>query len=421
MLIVAFFGVLGGLQSLTMISLCGNSRGLDTGVERLLLERQLQVAVEETILQQWERRHETPPPFREVLSGNLERLSCPGVVLTPELSPEAPQFLPDFLEGGASLSFAPPTEALLARCGPELRALCGVLVAEDPGRKLAVQAEGMPWAVSSSESLKVEYSVFRVPLSALGDLAYDLPDELGKSVAGSASLSVTGGLARERDPARREDLTGPGTGLPFHFRRRASLAASYARLFSKDSVESLARLAGPCLMHRLDLPERDTAQCVGLSRTPDGGSLDLAVAGQGGFGGRTSTGSLLVVASAKPGQLLRLYDSGSLVSSPLVVLVVGTGSLRLQLASCQRPVLLIASKVELLSEGGAWAGGLILGPGCRVLPGSGRLELSHFSHHAGDGAVFDSWFKVSLPVDPQLAGLSPSVVFVNSRLSSHDS
>jgi len=420
LLFVTFFGVLAGLQSLTLLGLCGAGRGFDAGFERLLLERQLQCAVEESVLQQWEGRHESPRGFEADLTACLARLAPPGVSLSSESPVVGPSLTPDFIEGGPSLTTVHPTEQLLSRCGPELRRLCGTLVSEGPVTALAVRVEGLPWPGHDTESLKFEYSTLRVPVLALGALAYDLPDELGRPVPGASPMSLTGGLARDRDAARRGDLVGSGSGLPFQFRRRASIAAALARVFSKDFVDSAARLAGPCLLHRLDLPQAETALLQGLTRNTEGACLDLSLAGQGSFAGLSRSGVLLVLASSLPGQVLRLQDSGPDSQLPLVLLVVGNGTQEVQLGDCRRPVLLIASKVDIRPLGGVWAGGLMLGPGCRVLSGSGPVDLSSLAYHAGDGAGAELWFRPLRAPNPQLAALSPTVVFVNTRIVSNE-
>jgi len=416
LLFVAFFGVLAGLQSLTILGLCGAGRGFDAGLERLLLERQLQCAVEESVLEQWEARHESPRGFEADLSSRLAMLAVSGVDLTAEAPIVAPFFPADFTEGGAPLDVAPPTGLLLSRCGPELRRLCGSLVSEGPATGVTVRGAGLAWPGNDTASFKFEYTVLRVPVLAMGLLAYDLPDELGRPVPGSAPLVFTGGLARERDAARRGDLVGSGTGLPFQFRRRASIAAGLARVFSKDFVDSAARLAGPCLLHRLDLPQAETAQWSGLARQADGASLDLSLAGRGSFAGLSRSGDLLVLATSFPGQVLRLQDSGPVSGQPLVLLIVGNGTQQVQLGDCRRPVLLIACKVDILPMGGVWAGGLMLGPGCRVLPGSSPVEVSSLAYHAGDGASAELWFRTLRPPNPQLAAFSPTVAFVNTRI-----
>lgn len=419
LLVVALFGLLAGAQSLTVISLCGAGRALDVGTERLLLERRVQRAVEEAVLQEWESRFEAPAPFGDELARQLDRVVSSELQLSAIVPYTPPSFAGDFLEGGAPLSFAAPSQALLARCGPELRALCGGLVQEGRVEPLGILVNGATWPSGETLSLNFEYQVLRVPLCGLGDLAYDLPDELNSPVAGEAPLSFTGGLARERDGARRADLIGEAAGLPFQFRRRASIASMMARVFSRDYAHNLARLAGPCLVHRLDLPSKDTAQLTGLVRTLDGASLDLGLAGEGSFGGQVRQGALLVIASSQAGQRLVLSDSGSVAASPLVLVVVGAGGLRVQLGACRRPVLLIGSRIDLVPDGGTWAGAVMIGPGCRVLPGSAPVTLPHFSHHAGDGAVFADWFLVRGAPDLRLASLSPTLVCVNCRSSSH--
>jgi len=420
LLVVALFGLLAGAQSLTVISLCSGGRALDVGTERLLLERQVQRAIEEAVLQQWESRSESPVPFEEELSRQLGRVAASDLHLSLVSPLNLPSIGSDFPEGGASQAFAEPSQALLSRCGPELRVLCGSLVQEGSVEPLGVMVTGATWPAQDGVSLNFEYQVLRMPLSGFGDLAYDLPDELKGPVPGVAPLAPTGGLARERDSARRTDLSASGAGLPFQFRRRASIATAMARVFSRDYVQALARLAGPSLVHRLDLPSKDTAQLSGLVRTPGGANLDLALAGEGNFGGQLRQGALLVIASNQPGQQLVLSDSGLVEGAPLLLLVIGAGGLRVQLGSCRRPVLLIGSKIDLVPDGGAWAGGVMLGPGCRVLVGSAPVTLSHFAHHAGDGLVLSDCFQVKGVPDARVASLSPTLVCVNCRSVSHE-
>jgi len=378
MVILCFFGILAGSQALVHASSGLSSRALDLRRQRLSLDRALGVALGEGLLSVREGavQGEAPFPGPAIIErlDELARGGCKSRLVETPSSLERVLWLPVRHQGALTT----PSEELLACASPDLRALLSGRVEEHPKTVFRILSEhpDSPAGPLSWVTTWRAHGV-SVPLSRLPLRLYDLPEEIGDEyeVLTPPSGFAAMGLVASREPFSRVGLQDePGTQY-YHFRRRASEASAYRRLFSQACVDGLAAAAGPGGIADLALPDDHQPAFAGLKRTPAGGTLDLATIGER---------EVCIVHSSSGGLTLKVNDSGGGERSPLVLLVMGAPEalMALEVGTIKRPLLLIALSCRLqLLPGSELAAAFFLGPDCEFL--AENASIGHLSLHAG--------------------------------------
>jgi len=332
--------------------------------------------------------------------------SCPSAIPTPVMFPNLAKE-PDPL--------APPSLELQAMASPELRQMMGAHVAEYSVGRSCFVCDAPVMGESLRISLEYEGRLVAVPLTSVAKMAYDLPHEIGnRSLEADPVRPVSLGLVPARDSANVDSLRSTEDALPYHFRRKASVAGAYRDLFSQVYVNRLAVFAGPAHILDLDQLETDQPRLDGYSRSADEAVLDLGMVGRGRWGSIDTVSSVLMVSSGKPGLVLKIRDSApAMTGQPMVLVLMGTKEtpFSVELSTVARPVILIGFNLNLSVPSQAFmSGALFLDPRCSLAAPSGALHVAHFSYAAAAAGVQEISVVVDLPLNPVLERMAPRVV-----------
>lgn len=391
---LSLFGLLGGWHGLMLLAAARTARAYDTWKQGHAEELRIEQAVSEAALHDAELDSDGRSPAATV-QWHLERLEAGGSSPNVVYAPAAWAWSVPFPEPGATPpTFAAPAAALLRQAGPELLRWLG--------NRIEVSAPCVVRTASERRILgrleRLEYDtrliLVSVPLSRFGLCAYEMPEQLGQTATPFSAAwirsDLPAGLAPARDVASRGDWLGASGSLPYQHRRRASASMAYRRLFSQATAERLAELAGATHYHDLDqATEADTAVLDGFSRTFEGATWDLGIAGRGRFGSEEKSNDIAIVRTRLPGRRLSLRDSvGSPNAGPLLLVFFGPDSgtqgwLDVHLGSILRPVLVVGVKVRLdAAADAAVRGAIFLDPGSCLAEGTGSWTVGHLSHPA---------------------------------------
>jgi hypothetical protein len=269
-----------------------------------------------------------------------------------------------------------------------------------------------------SKIVPLELRLVTVPLTRFPVVAYELPNEIATAVdelfEDQPKSNAPLGRAPARDRARNASLHASAETLPYHYRRRASLAMAYQDLFSQSFLNRAVAFAGSTHSHDLDVEASQTAALAGLVRDASGASLDLGLAGSGDYGGVQADKALIFTVTRSPGRRIRLFDSvGTSNAAPLVLVLMGSSgaALTVQVGSVQRPVVLIGFNVQLEAAPGAlWKGAVFLDRTSSFVAGlNGPLRLGHLSYAAGSRRVSAQAVLVDQALPETLEAVSPQV------------
>lgn len=415
MALLAFFGLVAGLQVLLHASAGVSSRALEFRRQRLLLDRLLEQAAREAVLARAEPSAALDASLPDTLMEKLGSLGLQTAVVEscPSELPSLPQY--PVLEGMFE-PLAAPSPEFLALAGPELRFLVGDRLGEYRLDDFEFEARRPVLGGTVLHRLSLEARLATVPLARQGRVAYDLPSEIAaETPPADASTSDSLGLVPSRDDAACVSLHSRSDALPNFFRHRACLAAAYQRLFSQAFVDRTALLASPTRFLDMDAEASSAPVLEGLTRTEEGVTFDLGVAGRGSWNGMAEEGSVFLFVSKTKGRVLSLVDSQARADlGPLVVVALGgePGGLLLDLGNVARPVLLVAFNATVrASEGTVFRGAVFLSPTCGLSTSGGRLDLPHLSYWGGSGAVDWASVHASLPVPYSLEEISPRAIY----------
>jgi hypothetical protein len=205
--------------------------------------------------------------------------------------------------------------------------------------------------------------------------------------------------------------------LPYHYRRRAGLAAAYQDLFSQSFLDRVALAAGITHCLDLDAPVVPGAGLDGLTVGPVVSEWDLGVAGGGSRAGLQARKPLALVVARGVGKTLRLVDSvQNATLAPLVLVLMGPAGegLRVELHGVMRPVALVAFNLRIQATAGAhWAGALFLDPGSTLQADPGApLRTAHLSRAASGPALLPGAVLVDQVMPASLEALVPRVPYV---------
>jgi hypothetical protein len=417
--ILGLFGTLGVLQVLIHASAGITSRAFEHRRQRMTVSLRAQRALGEALLSFNETGTDGSDTFEAVLFGKLAELDtgcakvlvkdCPAVIPAPAMFSDLAKE-PEPLEE--------PSAELLAMASPDLRGMMGARVAEYSAGRSRFTCEAPVMGRPLRYSLAFDGRLVAVPLTAVAKVAYELPCEIGTTPEGLGAAQVCGslGLVAARDAAGVASMQSATDALPYHFRRKASVAGAYQYLFSQAYVDRMALYAGPAHILDLDQADSDVPQLDGFSRTAGESVLDLGLAGRGRWGPIDSVGPVLMVMSGNPGAVLKVMDSvGASTGQPMLLVLMGTleTPFVVELSSVSRPVILIGFNLRLSASASViWNGALFLDPRCELSAAPGGIHAAHFSYAAGGTNVHETSVVADLPLDPGLEQIGPRVVHV---------
>lgn len=421
--ILGFVGATAAMQVLVLTSVAATSRAYDSfrqrstnlaRVERILTEAvldQVQVSLADRVTDSGDA---IDARLREVV---LTGATMTRAGATPELA--APVIFPDSAAAPDPLQTITPDR--LSSLPPELAALAGARAAVYPEVEYEFTATQEVLNQRRSETVWARATVLAVPLTRFPVAAYELPHEIGTSagVVRSVATDQPFGLMPARDAAFRLDLQSSPGVLPYHYRRRATLAAAYQYVFSNAFITRLVEYAG--VTHFVDLAgATPLPQLDGLTVSGTAAEWDLARAGTGRLSGVELARDAAVIVAEQSGCRVRLHDSGGASSSPaMFVLLLGPsdparGPLAVRLESISRPVVVVGCNVAVeLAPGMAVDGALLLDP-ASTLVATGPVSLGHLSYWAGATNVSSGQVRTrSLPPAAEL--IAPRVVYCATR------
>ncbi len=415
--ILGLFGALGALQVLIHASAGLSSRALEHRRQRLTITLRAQRVLGEALLSLREVGSNRTDALEPVVAEKIAELdtghakllveSCPAVIPMPVAFPNLNQEFDPLLA---------PSAQMLGLASPELRGLMGSRVAEYAAGRTIFTCETPVMGRTLRISLAFEGHLIAVPLTRVAKMAYELPGELGALPEADASVQVSGslGLVPSRDAASIGSTQAVSDALPYHFRRKASIAAAYEYLFSQSSVERLALYAGPAHILDLDQEPTDIPRLDGYSRTAEVVELDLGVMGRGRWGSIDCVKPVVMVSSGKEGIVLKLRDSAPAVQrQPMVLVLMGTAKtpFLVEISSVSRPVILLGFNLLLRATAETnWSGALFLDPRCSLSVGQGVVHVAHFSYAAGATQVAASSVVADLPLNSALEQMAPRVI-----------
>ena len=427
------FALLGGWHGLALLAAARTARGYDRWRQHLTEVQRFERAVVEAALTEGECDATAGTPAENIRQ-HWARLEPSDRDLTVTSAPTAWPWTPalPMLEGTAS-PLATPTPALLQMAPAELRRWLGSRVEiSSPCQVTARSTRAVPGQTKplhyASELLLVS-----IPLTRFGLAAYELPTDLGRQdgpeTASAGRSDLPAGLVPGRDAASRPDWLAEAGTLPYHHRRRASVAAAYQRFFSQAVADRLAASAGTTHFHDLDRTDpATTAQLEGLTRTSTGAEWDLGRAGRGRFGAEEAVKSVAVVVARTAGRQLVLRDTvGAPAASALLLICHGpadqaAGYLQVHLETILRPVMIVGYRVRLSAAPGAVVrGALLLDPGSTLAPGSGGWRVAHLSYPASQGAAGTEEVQADEPLPPELENWIPRARFAAATTRRVDS
>jgi hypothetical protein len=199
-----------------------------------------------------------------------------------------------------------PSAALQSMAPAELGQLLGPRVAEYPVQEFRFTSRRTVLDQAYDYGWLIQAQLVAVPMTRYSVVAYELPAEIGAATAGaggSAPIPTAPiGLAPGSDPASLPDLQAVAGTMPYHFRRKAVLAAAYQYLFSQCYLDRVAEYVGITHYHDLDAAANATAQLDGLVRAGNGANFDLGLAGGGQYATIRYTKDAVVVFTRQAGE-----------------------------------------------------------------------------------------------------------------------
>lgn len=428
--VLAFVGVAGAMQILVLTSVAATSRAYDSYRQGATERSRLEKIVTEAVLDQCQVR--VPASSQSPATAPADALQAKMVVgiaaADRVVATTVPAALPVVVTfpdpTGAANALLPMTDDVAQSCSPELAWLAGPRVASYDESIFEFSTTRVVLDVEQTYHTRVAARLLAVPLTRFPIAAYELPGEIGSGQGTPAAASpgeMPRGLVPGRDAAFVPALQASPRILPYHFRRRAALAAAYQYVFSQAYIDRVAEYAGVTHFRRLD----DVAlapNLAGLSQAGATATFDLAAAGQGTYGGITDDRDAVVVFTEAPGYRLGLVDSASSeAASPLLLLALGPsdtrlGPLTLQIGHVSRPLVVVGYNIRVeATPGSALNGGLLLDPASSFAPGP-PLSVGHLSYWAGSSQV--SAASVTPGELPRSAEhIAPRVIYVSARAS----
>jgi hypothetical protein len=207
--------------------------------------------------------------------------------------------------------------------------------------------------------------------------------------------------------------------MPYHFRRKAVLAAAYQYLFSQRYLDRVAEYVGITHYHDLDAAANATAQLDGLVRMGNGADFDLGLAGGGQYATIRYTKDAVVVFTRQAGKTVNLSDSvGNGSAAPMLVVLAGppapAAPLTVNFAgSVQRPVVLVGYNIRVTAAPNVgFAGALFLDPLSSVASGTGPLLAGHLSYSLRAGGVPAGAVQAGATLPLSAEALAPRVIYV---------
>jgi hypothetical protein len=420
-IIMAFVGVLAAMQVLVLTSVGTTSRAYDQYRQGATEMTRLERTVVEAVLDEAQISVAKPPSsLAEAVSRHLGALSVGGATVTATLVPPATPKITTFPDSTATPdAIGPMPDGIRRFLAPELALMVGTRVAAYPEIDFEFGSERTVLDVTRTYRTQVRAKLLAVPLTRFAIAAYDLPTEIG-STAGAPSprpaSNLPAGLVPVRDVASVADLQGQAGVLPYHYRRRATLAAAYQYVFSQAYLDRVAEYAGITHYRNLDVVS-GTATLAGMSQFGATTNWDIGTAGDGTYGTVTLARDAAVVFTEHAGNTLRLYDSvGSGNSTALLLVLLGpadaaVGALTVDISSIARPVVIIGYNVRVTASANvAINGALFLDPASALAP-SGPLTLGHLSYWAGTTKVPENAVvTTALPIAAE--AIAPRVIYV---------
>jgi hypothetical protein len=420
-LILAFVGVTAAMQALMLTSVASTSRAFDSHRQGMAELSRLERAVTEAVLEQRQiSALPAPASLAEGLQHGLRSLGAGNVTVT-SATPDLPAIATFPPASGTADPLVEVSSPLLTALTPELAMLSGPRIASYPEIAFEFASERTVLDVSRIYRSRVTAQLVAVPLTRFPISAYELPSDLG-SGAGAIPMGpesqLPAGIVPARDPAFLAALQArPGT-LPYHYRRRASLAASYQYLFSQAFIDRVAEYAG--VTHFRDLDNSGSATLSGMVSAGAQTTWDLGVAGDGTYQTIHDTRDAAVVFTRVAGKAIRLRDSlGRTDASGFFVLLLGpadkaTGPLDVILESISRPVVIVGANIRVTAVPGTGiSGALFLDPSSAITAGT-QLGVGHFSYWCGTSLIpRDSVAATTMPLAAE--AIAPRVVYVATR------
>ncbi len=423
--ILVLFGTIAGMHMLLCVGVGQTARAYDAYRQGLAEATRLERAVNESCLMlRGVNYASSTRTTAEEVAAQLAVLDAGGATITVDRVPatlSAPVSFPDVTAVPDPLGV--PGTALQSMASAELGQLLGARVAEYPvqdfrftsRRTVLDQTYGYGWLIQAQ--------LVAVPMTRYAVVAYELPDEIGAMTAGAGSSGPTStapiGLAPGNDPASLPVLQAAAGTMPYHFRRRAVLAAAYQYLFSQRYLDRVAEYVGITHYHDLDAAANATAQLDGLARTGNGANFDLGLAGAGQYATIRDTKDAVVVFTRQAGKNVNLSDSvGNGSAAPMLVVLAGppapAAPLTVNFAgSIQRPVVLVGYNIQVTAAPNVrLAGALFLDPLSSVAGGTGPLSAGHLSYSRRTGGVPPGAVQVGGAVPLSAEALAPRVIYV---------
>lgn len=395
-IIVAFVGIAAAMQVLVLTSVAATSRAYDSYRQGTTELARLEHAVTETLMDERQISIPTEPaPLADALGQNLTVLAATETVSVTSIPANVPVVNTYPGSGTPPDDLSAPPADLQPYLTPELAALSGPRVAVYPELTFLFASHRTVLDATRSYPIEVRARLIAVPLTRYPIAAYELPADIG-SEAGTVTIGVASaqpaGIVPGRDAAFVRGLQAMSGVLPYHYRRRAALAAAYQYVFSQPFIDRVAEYAG--ITHFCDLgASTGTAVLAGMSKSGTTATWDLSAAGNGTYNTITLANDATVVFTEAGGYTLRLIDSaGQASTSPLFLLILGPanaalGPLNLEFTTVARPVVIVGYNVRVTAPAAtALNGAVFLDPASAVAP-SATITVGHFSYWAGSSAI----------------------------------
>ena len=426
-IIVAFVGVLASMHVLVLTSVATTSRAYDSyrqaGTELTRIEH----AVTETLLDA--RQISVQPAANTLADALAQHLSDLAGGNATVAATTIPTSLPTIITYPSASAPPDPLGSVPADLEsyltPELVLFSGNHVAAYPDVEFQFTSQRSVLDSSRTYGIDVKARLLAVPLTRFAVAAYELPADIGAdtTVAASGPVSLLPqGLVPARDTAFVHDLQSQAGVLPYHYRRRAALAAAYQYVFSQSYVDRVAEYAG--ITHFCDLgASSGTAVLAGMSRSGLVATWDVGGAGSGTYDTITLTSEATVVFTEAAGHTLQLLDSVGDSSRPaMFVLALGPsnaalGPLTINLATIARPIILIGYNVRITADAGTAVNGAMFLDAASSMAPAGPITLGHLSYWAGTTSIPATAVMASGAVPTAVESMAPRVVYVAAKAS----
>jgi hypothetical protein len=420
--IMAFVAVVASMQVLVLTSVATTSRAYDGYQQSAAEVSRLDVAVAETMLAM--RQVSIAPTsgtLSQTLAQKLGELTGSASNVTATSAPPALPLISTY--PGTATAVDPVTalpDDVLPLLGPELRMLVGGRAAVYPELAFEFSSRRRVSEIERSYRIQVRARYLAVPLTRFSVCAYDLPAEIGSNTAttsGGPTSQLPAGLVPSRDSAFVRDLQSQAGVLPYHFRRRAVVAAAYQYVFSQSFIDRVAEYAG--ITHYCDLGATSgTAVLAGMNKAGNDADWDISDAGTGSYGATTMVREAAVVFCETSGYTLHLRDTaGDANRGALFILALGPsqtsrGPLVLDLGSLARPVIIIGYNVRLSARANVTVNGAVLLDPWSEVATTGTVTVGHFSYWAGAGPIPTTAVVATGTVPSPIEAMAPRVVLI---------